>query len=143
MSAQEINELFAETLLGDYDDDEPWEAVQALRRLGSRDVFEFASEWCTSPDPLKRTRGVDVLAQLGKTADHPSNRFPEEAYSIVVGLLDSEQDVQALNSEITALGHLENPLAIPLITQYRTNQSEDVRFSVAFALGSFPDDPRS
>jgi HEAT repeat protein len=143
MPALDINDLFAETLVGDYDDDAPWKAVHALRQIGSREVFEFASEWCTSLDPLKRTRGVDVLAQLGKTADHPSNSFPEEAYSIVVGLLGSEEDVRALDSEITALGHLENPLAIPLITRYRTHQSEDVRFSVAFALGSFPDDPRS
>jgi HEAT repeat protein len=143
MPTADISELFAETLVGDYDDEAPWKAVHALRRIGSREIFELASEWCTSLDTLKRTRGVDVLAQLGKTADHPSNNFPEEAYSIVVGLLGSEQDVRALNSEITALGHLENPLAIPLINQYRTNKSEDIRFSVAFALGSFPDDPRS
>ena len=143
MSSSNINELFEETLLGGYDDDAPWNAVHALRRVGSRDVFEVASEWCASPNPLKRTRGVDVLAQLGKTADHPSNNFPEEAYSIIVGLLGREEDVRALDSEIAALGHLENSLAIPLITRYRTHQSEDVRFSVAFALGSFPDDPRS
>jgi HEAT repeat protein len=143
MPAHSIDELFAKTLVGDYDDDAAWEAVHTLRRIGSREVFEFASEWCASPNPLKRTRGVDALAQLGKTADHPSHSFPEDTYPIIVGLLGKEQDIQALNSEITALGHLENPLAIPLITQYRTHQGEDVRFSVAFALGSFPDDPRS
>jgi HEAT repeat protein len=143
MPAVDINQLSEETLVGDYDEDAPWEAVHALRRIGSREVFDVASEWCTSPDPRKRTRAVDVLAQLGKTADHPSNRFPEEAYSIVVALMGSEQDVRALNSEITALGHLENPLAIPLIRQYRTHPNEGIRFSVAFALASFPDDPRS
>lgn len=143
MPAHASNELFARTLVADYDDDAAWEAVHALRRIGSREVFDFASEWCASPNPLKRTRGVDVLAQLGKTADHPSTGFPEDAYAIIVGLLGKEQDSRALDSEITALGHLDNPLAIPLITQYRTHQSEDVRFSVAFALGSLPDDPKS
>jgi HEAT repeat protein len=83
------------------------------------------------------------LAQLGRTADHPATGFPEDSYSIIVGLLGKEQVSRALNSEITALGHLDNPLAIPLITQYRAHQNEDVRCSVAFALGSFPDDAKS
>ena len=143
MATPDVEELFAETLVGGYDDDAPWKAVHALCRIGSREVFQIAAEWCTSADSLKRTRGVDVLAQLGKTADHPSNSFPEEAYCIIAGLLGTEKDIRALNSEITALGHPENPCAVPLITQYRTYQNEDVRYSVAFALGFFPEDPRS
>ncbi|HUM05374.1 MAG TPA: HEAT repeat domain-containing protein [Terriglobales bacterium] len=143
MADQNISKLFSETLLGGYDDDAPWTAVHALRRIGSREVFEFAVKRCNSSDPIIRARGVDVLAQLGKTAEHPTHSFPEETYSLIAGLLERERDVRALRSEISALGHLENPLAIPLITKYRTHPSADVRFAVAFALGSFPNDPRS
>ena len=143
MATDEIHNFFAETLTGDYEDDAPWQAVRALRSVGSREVFDYAAEWCNSEDALKRSRGLDVLAQLGKTADHPSNSFPEEAYSIVVGCLERKEDVRTLSSGISALGHLNNPLAIPLIAQYCTHASGEVRFSVAFALGEFPNDRRS
>src|SRR5438045_464296 len=83
MTLAEIDELFVQTLTGEYDDDVPWEAVGKLRNLGTRQVFERAAEWCTSGDPSKRARGADVLAQIGRTAEHPHNNFPEESYSVV------------------------------------------------------------
>ena len=143
MPNPDINELFSQTLIGDYDDDAPWEAVHALRRIGSREIFVLASKWCSSPDPRSRARGVDVLAQLGKTADHPTNSFPQEAYAIIASLLKDEKDIRALNSEISALGHLDNPAAVPLVARYRSHPNADIRFSVAFALGTFPNDPQS
>jgi HEAT repeat protein len=45
MAAIDIDELFDRTLQGDYDDDAPWGAVNALRRIGTRQVFEKAAEW--------------------------------------------------------------------------------------------------
>jgi hypothetical protein len=83
MSVTEIDDLFARTLEGDYDDDMPWEAVQSLCRIGSRAVFEYAARWIESAQPLKRARGLDVVAQLGKTVEHPSNSFPQESYDLV------------------------------------------------------------
>jgi len=135
--------LFAKTLTGDYEDDAPWAAVRELRRIGSRDVFTRAAEFCKSSDPLVRARGIDVLAQLGRTFDHPSNSFPEESYFVVSSLLEHECELQPLTSAIAALGHLDNPLAVPLIVRYQAHPSEEIRFRVAFALGSFPNDPRS
>ena len=143
MTAPDINAFFAATLAGDYEDDAPWEAVRTLRRIASREVFNLAAEWCDSKDPLTRARGIDVLAQLGTTLDHPTNSFPEESYSIVSRLLSHEEDIQPLNSGIAALGHLNNPLAIPLITSYCGYRDANVRFSVACALGSFANDPRN
>jgi HEAT repeat protein len=143
MTAREIDELFAQTLSGDYEDDAPWEAVQALRKLGTREVFERAAEWCQSKNPLFRARGADVLAQLGKTVDHVSNSFPEESYTVITALVQRETEPQPLASAIAALGHLDNPLAIPLITNFSSHPNPKVRFDVAFALGCFPNDPRS
>jgi HEAT repeat protein len=143
LPADDIDEFFAKTLNGDYEDDAPWQAVSALRRIGSREVFNRAAEWCTSSDVLVRARGVDVLAQLGKTADHPSNTFPEHSYSIVSSVLKEERELLPLASAISALGHLDNALGVPLIARYRTHPSAEIRFRVACALGSFPNDPRS
>lgn len=143
MAQQNVGDLFAQTLIGDYDDHAPWEAVHALRRIGSREVFEQAAAWCLSDDPLKRARGVDVLAQLGKTTEHRSNSFPDESLQTVVQLLQREAELRPLESAIFALGHLDNPLAIPLVTQYKSHPDADIRHAVAFALGCFPSNPQA
>jgi hypothetical protein len=62
MTMEQIDELFAQTLTGDYDDETPREAVSKLRKMGTREVFNRAAQWCASNDPLRRARGVDVLA---------------------------------------------------------------------------------
>jgi HEAT repeat protein len=137
----QLDDIFAQSLSGDYDDDAPWEAVRTLHRLGSREVFDYAAEWCSSQNPLKRARGADVLAQLGKTADHPSNSFPSESFSVVSALVREERDPLPLLSAIHALGHVGNPLAVPLVIAHRLHPNPDVRFAVAFALGKFADVP--
>jgi HEAT repeat protein len=143
MTSAHTNELFKKALVGDYEDDEPWRAVHELRRMGSREIFDKAAEWCASQEPLVRARGLDVLAQIGKTANHPTNAFPEESFSIVTSVLRDEQEIQPLNSAIAALGHLDNPAGIPLIIYYQSHLRPDTRFRVACALGSFPNDSRS
>jgi HEAT repeat protein len=138
MTALGIDELFAQALSGGYEDDEPWEAVHALRTIGTREIFERAAALCKSTDPLSRARGADVLGQLGKTADHRSNTFPEESYSVITELVQRETEPQPLAAGIAALGHLDNPVAVPLITSFSSHPSSEVRFDVAFALGCFP-----
>jgi HEAT repeat protein len=143
MTARGIDELFAQAVSGDYEDDAPWEAVRALRSIGTRQIFERAADLCKSTDPLSRARGADVLAQLGKTADHRSNTFPEESYSVITELVQRETEPQPLAAGIAALGHLDNPLAVPLIATFSSHPSSEVRFDVAFALGCFPNDALS
>lgn len=143
MSVGELQRLFAQTLGGDYDDDQPWDAVRELRHLGTREVFEIASDWCQSADPLRRARGVDVIAQLGKTVEHPSNSFPEAAFSVASELVQSEVEIRPLSSGIFALGHLGNVGAVPLITRYQAHPNAEVRYAVACALGSYPNDAES
>ncbi|MGH9508809.1 MAG: HEAT repeat domain-containing protein [Terriglobales bacterium] len=143
MTARDIDELFAQTLSGGYEDEASWQAVHTLRLAGTREVFERAAEWCNSNDPLARARGVDVLAQLGRSADHPSNNFSEESYALITALLQRETVARPLASAIAALGHLDNPLAVPLIAPFCSHPDPEVRFDVAFALGCFPDEALS
>lgn len=137
----QIEELFGETLKGEYDDEAPWHAVHALRRVGSREVLETAASWCRSDEQLKRARGADVLAQLGKTADHPENNFPEESFNVVVALAESEKQIQPLASAIQALGHIGDSRAVPLLVRHSTHPEAEIRFAVACASGSFANDP--
>jgi len=143
MAQPDIDALFAETLLGDYDDDKPWEAVQALRRIGTREVFDKAAAWTESVKSLERARGLDVIAQLGKTADHPSNSFPQESYDIVIKVVQRERELQPLNSAIAALGHIDDPRVVPPIAGFHSHPSELIRFTVACSLGCFPNDALS
>lgn len=137
MNSASIDDLFAESLLGDYDSDAPWGAVHALQGIGSRDVLDHAVEWCHSEEPLKRARGADVLAQLGKTAENPKNTYPEESFSAISRLISLETDPLPLSSGIHALGHIQNPLAVPLVAQHLNHADPEIRFAVAFALGQF------
>ena len=142
MGPEQLDEIFAQTLTGDYDDESPWEAVRTLHRTGGREVCDRAAEWCPSDDPLKRARGADVLGQLGRTVERPSNNFPEECFTLVSTLVQREEDPLPLLSAIHALGHIGNPLAVPLVIDHRLHPSADVRFAVACALGSFANDSR-
>ena len=139
----DLAELFARTLEGNYEDEKPWEAVRELHRLGSREVFERAAEWCKSSDPQKRSRGADVLAQLGKTAENPDVQFADEAFAMLSTLLLNDTAPQPMASAIAALGHLGNAGAVPIVAGFRSHASSEVRFDVAFALGCFPDDERA
>ncbi len=144
---ESIDELFRLTLVGDYDneDDEggPWEAVSKLQAIGTREVFDHAAAWARNNKPAKRRRGIDILAQLGKSETQPQVTFAAETYAIVVETLETELDPQIIDSCLVAFGHLENPAAVPLVLPYRKNEDPDVRFAACFALSCFADDPRA
>jgi len=145
MEPAAVAALFAQTLLGEYHGDEAWNAVQALRRAGDRNIFEHAAAWCLSDDPLKRARAADVLCQLRRAngTEDPDWMFRDEAYSLLTKMLEDEMDQLVLNSVIHALGHLGIAGAVPLILRYRDHPSEDIRFAATFALGCFPNHPQS
>lgn len=138
-----IDELFAQTLQGDYDNEDAWKVVHALRSAGTREIFEKAADWCRSNEPLKRARGADILAQIGKTSEHPTTLFADETYPVLTNMLESETDPVALSAVITAFGHLEHPSIIPQLLPFSYHPNADVRYGLAFALGCFADDERS
>lgn len=140
METEAVDEIFARTLLGDHDDAAPWAAVRELHNLGTRRVFDRAAEWCSSTEPLKRARGADVLAQLGRTADHPENNFPEDSFAIVSSMMSIEKESMPLDSAISALGHIGDPRAVQILAQYENHSDADIRFALTWALGNFTDD---
>jgi len=135
--------LFDRTLIGAYEDEAAWDAVKTLRQVGTREVFDRAKTWCLSDDPLKRERGADIIGQLRTVPTQKVNAFPDEAYEAVTELVLRETDPHPLSSAIAALGHLDNPAAVPLIVRFHEHPDSDVRFNLAFALGCYSDDPLS
>jgi hypothetical protein len=154
MNTSEVEALFAQTLLGDYEGDGAWAAISSLRQDGSREIFEHAAAWCRSDDPLQRARGADILCQLRRAPvtnapgerlrwDKPEWMFRDESYSLVTKMLENEKDPVVLVAAVFALGHLHNVSGVPLILGYQDHPDEEVRFAAACALGCFPNDPQS
>jgi hypothetical protein len=147
MTSSDIEQLFDRTLLGDYDDDGAWDAVSALHGHGNLEIFDIAAGWLKAKEPLKRARAAAILAQLREpvseadTLQQPKWLLREKAFALVVGMLASEEEPMVLGDGIMALGHIYNEAGIPVIVRYRDHPVQDVRFSVACALGSFPNDP--
>lgn len=136
-----IDRIFARTLIGDYEDDAPWEAVRELHRIGTREVFDRAVAWCRSPDPLSRARAADVLAQLGRSSDNAASPFAEDSFVVIASLIKNERDLAPLSSGIQALGHIGNPRAVRSLSRFQNHPDAGIRFALACALGNFPDDP--
>lgn len=57
--------------------------------------------------------------------------------------MSQETDAEALAAAITALGHLDNPAAVGLVSAHQSHPDANVRYAVAFTLGSFPNDSGS
>jgi HEAT repeat protein len=144
MNSSEVDALFAQTLLGDYEAEEAWDAVRALRMNGCREIFERAAAWCLADDPLKRARAADVLCQLRRgPLPKPEFLFRDESYLLLTKTLENEQDPAVLGSIIFGLGHLYNAMAIPLILSYQDHPGRNVRFAVSVSLGDFSNDARA
>jgi HEAT repeat protein len=141
MNSNEIH-LFLKTLDGAYDDEAPWTAVNALRRLGTRAVFDFAARWLRSADALERARGADVLAQLG-VGEGRAHAFPKEALALLLELLRRERETRPIASAIIALGHLRDPSALLTVLSFAAHENAEIRHAAAFALGCFAEHPQA
>lgn len=126
-------ELFAATLVGDYDDQQPWDAVTALRWRGSPEVFELAKQKLASSEPRIRARALDVLAQLGAIKSPSERPFIKE--SVVLAIQHTKDDSpEVVHSAAWALAHLGGDEAISTLLAMKANTNADVRQAVAVGL---------
>jgi HEAT repeat protein len=101
-------------------------------------VFEEAVGLCSSPDPIVRAVGADILAQLGVREGVAEYPFADESVPTLVSLLgDTEPHVTM--SALYALGHLGKGEPLQL-ARLANHPSEDIRCALAYALGGRTDD---
>jgi len=115
--------------------DDRWAVVSELHRRGSSAVYEAATAWCVSQQPLLRSLGADVLGQLGCSEGHP---FAEPSTQTLMDLL-KDPDPNVVDSAVVALGHLETG-DLHTICALVSHASSEVRHAVAFCLGGRDDD---
>jgi HEAT repeat protein len=133
LERETTEELFAATLVGEYDDDARWEVVGVLRLRGTPEVFEVAKRYCESENPKARARGLDVLAQLGAGKPEAERPFIAESVSIAVGHL-RDADPDTVSSAAWALSHLGTQLGVAALIGLRIHPDPDVRQAVACCI---------
>jgi HEAT repeat protein len=142
MAQDDIGALFSQILVDDYEDDIPWRAVHDLRSIGTTEIFDQATVWCKSANSLHRARGADVLAKIGwNAAPAIAKVYRDNAFGIMVSLLESETEIQPMTSALHALGHIRHSEAVPVVVGFAQHPNGEVRHAVACALGSYADDP--
>jgi len=132
-----IDELISAALTAS-DEDVMWDAVGALHFRATKEVLNRAEELCRSDRVVERRLGADILGQLGV----PDRTFPKECVSILLGMLDGEEDAEVLQPILVALGHLGAVKGIEPASRYRNHPDPDVRHGVVLALTGY-DDPRA
>ena len=137
LKQKQTNELIQIALTANDDGDNlGWDAIWVLRYRATREVFDAAKKLCESVDPLERTVGVDILAQLGL----PTRTFLDETLELFFKLMDIEHDHRVLNSLGVGLGHISpEPRKVQPLLKLKNHINPNVRFGVVFGLSSEED----
>jgi HEAT repeat protein len=133
LDGKTIEELFAATLEGEYENHAPWAAVSVLRLRGTPEVFEVARQWCQSENPKARSRGLDVLAQLGAGRPEAERPFIAESVSIAVNHL-GDLSSEVVHSAAWALSHLGTEPAVAALVGLGSHPDPDIRQAVACCI---------
>jgi HEAT repeat protein len=132
-----ISELFEAALAGDYDDEEPRVAVRELRHRSNpeTEVLKVALGYCHSGNPKTRSRGLDVLAQLGAGKPDSERPWIEECVSVAIAALQDENS-QVVHSAAWALAHLGGPRSVLALIKIKQHSDPGVRWAVAYGMRS-------
>lgn len=136
-----VEELFAATLDGEYDDERPWDAVNTLRSLGTSEIFQEAVKFCNSLDPIKRARGIDVMAQLGKKIKVEGPHFDERVSICLHHISDS--NVLVVRAAAFALAHFGTEQCVKELMNLADHTDTVVREAAAFGLNGQPEAAQS
>ncbi|MEH2423547.1 MAG: hypothetical protein V7K48_22325 [Nostoc sp.] len=110
--------------------------VAILHFRGNQEVFQAASKLCNSHNPQERQLGADILGQLGI----PHRAFLNESLTILLRLIECEQNTDVLNSIGIAFGHLHDVRTIAPLIRLKSHPSPSVRYGVVFGLLGYEDE---
>jgi HEAT repeat protein len=107
-----------------------WKLICSLHRRATQGVFEAVRSLCESSNPVQKTLGADVLGQLGA----PDLPFREQSITILLKIVDEENDPVALQAAVMALGRMEDARALQRLLALKNHPDEDIRFAVVHGL---------
>ncbi len=130
LSTLELPEELLHDALAHPEDDAIWETVSEHVRQQTQAVFERAKTLCASQSARERLVGAGILGQMG----YPDETIREGSITLLLDMLEHEQDPNVLNSIAVALGHRKDPRAIAPLIRLKNHPHEDVRFGVVYGL---------
>lgn len=116
--------------LCEHDDHLRWDAICALQRRGSDEVFQRAAALCGSFCEFERELGADILGQL----DISEEPLLQNRVALLLEMLETERAPRVLIAVLSALGHQRSVEAIEPASRLRHHDDNDVRFAVVMAL---------
>lgn len=125
--------------LMDEDEELRYQAGHALQRLG-RPALSRALELARDPRPRMRKMACFVLGQIVDRPPVAGESWPElcpDGVPVLLQLLQSDPDEHVRAAAAAALSHQQVPSTLPALCQAALDPSEQIRFDVAAALGSF------
>ncbi len=108
-------------------------SIHELRVRGTPDIYLAAVELCKSGEPLKRARGIQILAQFGCMMKNPDGTHFDERLAIALELLSDETEF-VINAAAWALAHMRGEKAVKGLLTVRHSASADIRHAVAVGL---------
>jgi len=121
----------------DRDADDRWQVVAKLHGRTDRFAFEAACRLAVADDSSERVLGLDILGQIGYSADRP---FLEETLPILI-TASSDDRAEVVAASIAALGHIGDHRGLPSALRHAGHVCDDIRYSVAVALPAVAGDP--
>lgn len=115
-------------------DDVRWAAIQELRALGTRDVFERAASLCRAEDATSRLAGADILGQL--------NTDRSEAAATLAQMMD-DPDPAVVEAAVHALAQQQDAAALDALARAAAHEAANVRWAVATAMEDLIADERA
>lgn len=131
-----FNELAAHLM--DEDEDARYDAARQIQGMGKA-VLEPALAWAKDTRPRMREMACFILGQLGYFLEGASltRATCPAALPTLLDLLKNDLDEEVRASAAAALGHQQAVSTIPALIRAASDPSAEVRYDVAYALGSF------
>ena len=117
------------------DEDAAWDIICVLQHRGTGEVLDATRRLCASECPRERELAADILGQ-SRVRDKTQH---EESVRLLIGLLETEQDLDVVWSALCAVGHRGDPLAIPAVLRWKDHPDPEIRLGVVFALVGLTD----
>jgi HEAT repeat protein len=140
LADKSVRSLVGMALQNKEDDDVYWECVGQLRLYRSEDQVVWVQRNFGSRNWRKRVLAVNIICQLGHPVKEglPWQPLQLELAREVLGKALQDKQWLVVEAGLFGLGHRVFPEYLSEMLNFAQDPHEDVRYALAFSLGSYP-----
>lgn len=135
-----LDEIVAELLQTSPADSSYWDVLAEADKHPAPLLFSVGSPLCASADPTERSVGCDLL--WGVNGIRYEGAEATARMRILRPLVD-DADEDVVWSAVAAIGNLEHPDVVAVVSRAATHTDSDVRWRVIMAVGDRQEDPQA